>query len=187
MILRLPSSYQSCFCSRATLWSSFPWTKRGIFPNKGWIPSPSCSLGPRCRTSRFWSSRRSSSPWPWPCRRIQSRCRFGSSLACSRRNRWPPGGPLRFRHNHLFQRRIEKPPSYEAKRLNSQWWCLARESNSHGFLRTILSRLRLPFRQLGTGSIIYNHGALFKTNIIANTLHEKDLWKLASFWWLFTL
>lgn len=54
-------------------------------------------------------------------------------------------------------------------------WCLARESNSHGFLRTILSRLRLPFRQLGTGSIIYNHDALFKTNIIANTLHEKDL------------
>lgn len=29
------------------------------------------------------------------------------------------------------------------------FWCPARESNSHGFLRTILSRLRLPFRQLG--------------------------------------
>ena len=77
-----------------------------------------------------------------------------------------------------FYRRIEmgkqKAPYHRMGQMQAVW-CLARESNSHGFLRTILSRLRLPFRQLGTGSIIYNHDALFKTNIIANTLHEKDL------------
>lgn len=75
--------------------------------------------------------------------------------------------------NSLISKR--KPHVIETMRQTLRYWCLARESNSHGFLRTILSRLRLPFRQLGTGCIIYNHDALFKTKIIANTLHEKDL------------